>query len=88
MQAVWKCILDVGERQTISLPRGARLLYAREQGENVCVWALVDLKEVATSRTLLVYGTGHPIERAGPYLGSAHLDGGRLVFHVFEDAGE
>lgn len=71
------------------MPKGATILCAREQGNDVCVWAEVDpwqtMKEL---RYFDIYGTGHDISDEGvpprKYIGTAHLMNGRLIFHVFE----
>jgi hypothetical protein len=72
----------------VYMPKGAQVLYAREQGDDICVWALVDIDDPAPSepRRFSVYGTGHEIRLSDPgrYVGSAHLQNGALVFHVFE----
>jgi len=39
-------------------------------------------------RTFAIYGTGHKHEHVeGTYIGTFQLDGGSLVFHVFEECG-
>jgi hypothetical protein len=60
----------------------------REQGEEVMLWALVDTEAPLEVREFVVYGTGHRCHAAENhkvnYLGTAHLNGGALVFHAFE----
>lgn len=86
MHVIWKAELAATEAQMIDVPRGAELLCAREQNEAVCVWFRCDPSEALEKRQIIVCGTGHgaPSEQSGRYLGSAHLQGGALVFHVFE----
>lgn len=83
MKTIWKFILapDI----TLDLPRGAEILSVREQGGNICLWALVDPQADQTTRRFVVIGTGHAVPD-GPlwFLGTAHLAGGQLDFHVFE----
>lgn len=82
---IWKYTLSPG--MAVQMPRGARVLHAAGQGDELCVWALCDIEEPPEARYFDVYGTGHPCpspERLGSYVGTAHLDGGALVFHVFE----
>lgn len=91
MSAVWKYTLKATSSQIVEMPAGAKVLYAREQWREVCVWALVDVDAPAVQRVFWVYGTGQDIYGDKPtnakYVGSAHLHGGALVFHVF-DLGE
>lgn len=80
-----------GEANNISMPRGAQLLHVAAQetpvyAASVCVWALVDPEERMVTRQFLIVGTGHPVP-AGKYVGTALMDGGALVWHVF-DRGE
>lgn len=73
-------------RQTIQLPRGARILSAGEQNGTFVLWALVNRRETVTQDTeVLIYGTGHDANQ----LTDDHkfVDTVRypndLVFHVF-----
>lgn len=76
------------KRSSYSLPEGAELLCAREQHNQVCVWYKCDPNAEQTDRKIVVFGTGHEIPkdlaRRLKYLGTAMLEGGSLVFHVFE----
>ena len=91
MRTIYKYNLLPERTQKIELPAGARVLSAGAQGEDIVIWAMVDLdtkeKEI---RSLVVLGTGHQFE--GDTAHYLHLintvqmpDG--LVFHVFEDTG-
>lgn len=80
--AIWKAVIRP-DQQTFDAPEGAELLTAREQGDDVCVWFRCDKTKPMTPRRVEVCGTGHDAP-TGRYLGSAHLSGGALVFHVFE----
>lgn len=88
--AVWKVPLLVTGRQTVALPAGARILTVQTQGvpylsEQLCLWAVVDTGATLTTRTIEVFGTGHPIEEAErEYIGTAQMNDGGLVWHVFE----
>lgn len=82
---IWKLTLTKSE-QTIELPQGAHVLTVREQGENICLWVKVNPAAPVCPRRFFVCGTGHdmPPEAArGEYLGTAMLQGGGLVLHVF-----
>lgn len=82
---IWKYVLSPG--MPVRMPRGATVLHAAGQGDDLCVWALVDPQAPTEERRFDVYGTGHPCpapEALGRYVGTAHLNDGALVFHVFE----
>lgn len=89
MKQVWKYTL--APVITLEMPKGAQVLSIREQGEDICLWALVRPEAEKEPRKFMTFGTGHnvPESHEGPqlnleYRGSAHLSGGTLVFHVFE----
>ena len=83
---IWKYSLDITGVQKVLMPRGARLLCVQMQYGDPKLWALVDPNMASEERTILTFGTGHPVPRiTGPYVGTYQTDGG-LVFHVFEEA--
>ena len=83
MQTIWKRELEAKDVQDIEIPEGAEFLCAREQFENVCVWFRCDPQAPLKARRLAVCGTGHP-SPDGRYIGTASLEKGYLIFHVFE----
>lgn len=82
-RVVWKAVVRP-DRMFFGAPAGAELLTAREQGDDICVWFRCDPTRPVEVRNVEVCGTGHEGAPDGRYLGSAHFDSGRLVFHVFE----
>lgn len=86
MKTIHKFVLRTNE-QPVEMPVGAEILTAREQGDNICVWAMVDAQQtMREKRALRVFGTGHelPDDPNLKYVGTAMLQGGALVKHVFE----
>lgn len=75
---------------TVSMPAGAEVLSAHGQFDNICIWALVDADPSLPEqeRAFVVVGTGRdiPVPALGRFLGTALLERGSLVFHVFEAA--
>lgn len=67
------------------MPAGAEILHAHEQGDNICVWALIDPRQTETEKRIFkIVGTGHEFAAEGMrYLGTAHFDG-QFVSHIFE----
>lgn len=85
MQTIWKYRLTPGNPTRIEMPVGARVLCVQTQGDEPHLWALVTRDGETETRTFAVYGTGHilPVE-PGNYLGTFQMQGGALVFHLFE----
>jgi hypothetical protein len=84
MKTIWKFKLE--PECTVKMPQGAEILSVREQGHNIYAWALVDDQAPSEDRHFIGVGTGHEVPEDEPlkFLGSAHLEDGALVFHVFE----
>lgn len=88
-KTIYKYNLKVMGRQTIELPIGAEILTIQSQYENPCLWALVDPENTdSKSRVIEMFGTGHPVGYdmgvSRKYISTFQLNGGQLVFHVFE----
>jgi hypothetical protein len=86
MKSVWKFPLAVTDAQTIEMPIGARLLTVQPQGDQVCLWALVETTAMKERRYIAILGTGHEAPSRGDlkYIGTFQLNKGALVFHAFE----
>ena len=86
MQSIWKFPLGVSAAIDIRMPVGARILCVQAQFGTPCIWALVDIDAPKlVARTFYTYCTGHQHEAmTGVYVGTYQLEGGALVFHVFE----
>lgn len=83
MRNVWKYTLL--PECTLEMPRGAQLLSVHVQGDDICLWALVDSSQPLTPRHFVIFGTGHAIHDVElTYIGTVMMLGGALVFHVFE----
>lgn len=85
--AVWKYPLLVsGGEQIVCMPAWATLLYVAEQYRRPCIWARVNPENLPVLRTFVLVGTGHQgeIRESDLYIGTALLDDGDLVLHVFE----
>lgn len=83
---IWKVILKVTDTQEIEVPAGSRFLCAREQANQVCVWFRCNPDVAKSKRTILICGTDHdaPEYQDAAYLGTAIVNGGAYVWHVFE----
>ena len=84
MAQVWKFVLQ--PEISLSMPKGAELLSVASMGDDICLWVRVNPNAEKVNRTFLGFGTGHdmPDNLQLQFVGTAHLSGGALVFHVFE----
>lgn len=89
MSAVWKYELLAAEHFVLSMPKGAEVLTVQVQHGKPQLWARVDPTAEKEPRHFGVYGTGHRIQDPSEgvrlaYVGTFQIDGGQLVFHLFE----
>lgn len=81
MKTVHKYTLDV--ETTLTMPKGAQLLYVGEQRGEPHLWAMHETTQPTEERRFRIYGTGHEMkEWPKAYVGSIQTTG--LVLHVFE----
>ncbi|MCT8869306.1 hypothetical protein AAEH72_16035 [Shewanella xiamenensis] len=82
-KTIWKFTLE--PECTIEIPENAQLLSVREQGDKICLWALVDPDAKKVKRDFVGFGTGHVVPDINlTFVGTALLCSGSLVFHIFE----
>ena len=83
MKTIWKFpVPPTDEGSILEMPQGAEI---QVQGGGVQLWALVDPEADSETRIFRTYGTGHPIDHEpGRLVGTYQLNGGGLIFHVFE----
>jgi hypothetical protein len=88
LKTIYKYSIETTDEQIIEMPAGAKILTVQPQGAfSLCLWAEVDTEQPKEQRTLLTYGTGHPMRNTQQrYIGTYQLQGGGLVFHVYEEA--
>jgi hypothetical protein len=70
----------------LDIPRGATVLSVQVQREKPYLWAEVDTSNELTKRKFIGVGTGHtiPSEARLSFIGTVQLEGGALVFHIYE----
>ena len=84
---VYKYSLVADDDVKIMMPKGARSLSVQVQRGSPCLWALVDGGAPLVERHFKIFGTGNSVPDFSPplpFVGTFQLDGGALVFHVFE----
>lgn len=86
-QLIYKFILEMQEIQNIQMPKGAKLLSAQFQGDDLCLWALCDPNQPHMHRKIRLEGTGHEIQclsdKEMEFI--ATVQDGRFVWHIFEE---
>lgn len=89
MSRVYKYPLEITDVQELELPVHSRPLSAQMQGDQLCLWVLVDTNDPETrKRKVLIHGTGHKVSPligvySGMFIDTFQLNYGTLVFHVF-----
>lgn len=85
---IFKMTLKTTDTQVLQMPNGAKVLSLQVQHGKPQLWILVnENNSTMTQRKFVTHGTGNPINPAvdpSKFVGTYQLDGGNLVFHVFE----
>ena len=86
-KTIWKFTLDGrASPQSIQMPKGAQSLSVQVQGENPCLWAIVNPQAEPETVLISIYGTGHNLpDNPGEFIGTFQISNGRFVFHVFKE---
>lgn len=80
---IWKYTLR--PVTTLEIPNNGQILDVQMQHGEPQIWVLVDPTRTKVERTFHIHGTGHTLPRdPGKYIATFQMDGGSLVFHVFE----
>lgn len=82
---IWKFPAPIRDRFVVEMPEDAEILTVQNQGDEPCIWALVQPDLPLERRFFHWYGTGHDVDLNDPldYVGTVQQLGGRLVFHLF-----
>jgi hypothetical protein len=86
-RTVYKYPVPIQDAFDLYMPADAQILYVAIQHEydTPKMWALVSPDAPMVKRYFRLAGTGHPIdENIKAHVGSFLMNGGDLVFHVFE----
>ena len=88
MKKIYKYPLEIEDTQFVELPLGAEILTAQMQGNQLCLWAMVNTSPEAINknRRIEIIGTGSPVPTGDlKYISTFQMMGGVLIFHVFEN---
>jgi hypothetical protein len=85
VKAVWKYPLAPVGLQYVAMPDGAVIRNVAVQEGAPTMWVEVDPLRPVVARGFRTVGTGaQEIERDDTYVGTAHIVGLGLVFHIYE----
>lgn len=88
MRSIRKYTLKLKPRQTVSMPRSAKLLSVHAQQNVPRLWALIEDDMEPRDRTIFICGTGEDFpndDMERQFIGTVLLYDGALVLHVFEE---
>jgi len=86
MNRVCKYEFPITDLFAIVMPKGAEVLCVQTQYGVPRMWARVDDLQPSAEYYFRLVGTGHAMPpETGKYIGTIQLQGGELVFHVFEE---
>jgi hypothetical protein len=85
-KVIHKYQLQFNDTVSVQMPRGAKVLSAKEQYGSIYVWAEVDPDEpVFTTRTFRMHGTGHGHDAENNvFIDTVMMREGAFVLHIFE----
>jgi hypothetical protein len=85
-QTIWKYPIPIQDHIEIEMPKTAKLLRFAEQSGGLFLWVMVPVGDSEmVKRKLCLAGTGHTLDDyPAAYVGTVLLEGGRLVFHLFD----
>ena len=85
---VYKYPVVMENRFTLALPEKAEVLSVGVQFGQPQVWVFLDPNAPKVVRTFMVASTGYPVEEPNvKFIGTFQLEGGALIFHLFEVLG-
>ncbi len=83
MKTIFKYTLFVTDEQEVGMPDGAHVLSAQMQGDQLCIWALVDSEARTVNRNVRIFGTGRPVNIEGNWQFAGTVQEGPFVWHIF-----
>lgn len=83
-QVIWKKALLPQGVQSVMIPYRAKILCAREQGDEMAIWFTCNPEAELTMRHIVIVPTGGEPPTSARFLGTCSLSGGALIYHVFE----
>ena len=88
-RTIWKYEIPLQDDITLEMPRGMIPLTVATQLGKICLWAEVDPSQPKEPHHFRLAGTGHPLPEGVrvDYIGTVFVQGGYLVFHLYQKGG-
>ena len=83
MKTIYKYPVEIVDEQVIKFPKDAHALSAQMQGNQLCVWAMVDSDNELVERKVRIFGTGNPVDLQGNWQFLGSVQERIFVWHVF-----
>lgn len=84
MKKIYKYPLQLADTQMIEIPKYAKILDAQLQGDDLFIWALVNLDYPAESKKIFIFGTGFELpDDLYCHISTVQIKG--FVWHVFQE---
>ena len=78
--------LKVADSQTVQLPASADHLRVERVGDMICLWADAEATEASVDRTIIMIEPDGLLPAGSvDYLGSVHMAGSNVEWHVYEE---
>jgi len=88
MITIYKYDVPAEDYFELELPIGAQILTVQSQFGEPHIWVLGDTEKKSEVRYFRLLGTGHDFklnsDKVKQYIGTFQIEGGMLVFHLFE----
>lgn len=85
MKTIYKYELEpINDINAVNLPMDSVILSTNTQGNGIFIWAEVESTNLHIDRYFTVIPTGGNIPMWSEFIGTVMLNGGSLVFHVYE----
>lgn len=88
IERVYKYPLPIGDWVSVTMPEGAVPLSVQVQGNELCLWARVEIGKPPVLHHIRIAGTGHDLgSNVGRHIDTFQIHGGRIVLHAFAEKG-
>lgn len=85
---IFKYSIPLKDEFTLMLPKDAEILSFQSQLNDLFIWVCVNENAELVKRWFILRGTGHELDIPRiqlNYIDTAQMNGGNLVWHLFED---
>lgn len=84
VKTIYKYKLALTDQQIINIPADAEILSIQEQAGDICMWVKLDTDKPERARSIVICGTGNPVDHLCDMHHISTLQMGNMVWHFFE----